>query len=820
MNRKFLSLALSLICPATALASGLNHVRFLVVDPISHLPVAGYVLLEQQELRGLLLTSAVHLGETVAVDPTHMAVTDFAGATVITIPLGTTVTLSQENPIKSFTIRVTATRIRPNAPPIASAGTSRTRAEIQKFVNTTQADTRQLTKGQAGVAEDSAGQQHVRGEHTSITYVVDGVPLPDTLSGHQGSVVVPSTIETLDIITGGFAPEFGGQTAAVLNVTTLPNLAKPRQELTLQGGSYDARNGDLSLIGPLGAHANYVIDLNGNRTENLEEPPQPDQQTAHNAGSSLSAFSKFRFTPNSRDALSLTLSASPDQLQVANRTGLSSKFASAGEGFGFQGLRNADGSRPDVTTDNQSAPGAQTSVIGSQQAVGQDITQRDTTEFGTLNFTHKIDAHKQLQFAVTVLHSGQDTTNHNPRVDVLNLPVDNSIEYNPNAARNVHHLQGVGSYSLDVTRHRLKFGIQVDGQNGAESYRIEPASQLALNALVALDPQLAPAGTVDPHQLDVDGNPVFTPSSAQTPTVNVSRKATYSAFFAQDTWTLGHLVANYGVRYDKFDQTQTFGNSGGSSQKLNATEWSPRLNFQYALDSLTQLRWSYNHLFNTPPIAQGALVGQAIQPEIVDQYDIGLTHKLSKIQSVSIAYYVKQINNQVDVGLLIPGSQIGLYSGVSLAKGGVHGLELSYDFSSRGGVGWDGYLNYTYSAAKPNGVDNTGANVPDFNDHDQRQTVGFGLAYTLKSGASASLTIQHGSGLASSIVPPSPYRTPRTQADLRFSTGDKLLNGHGGLSLDIQNAFDSREVINFQSGFSGTRFQQARRILLSANYRF
>ena len=820
MNRKILTLALSLVCPSVVFANGLEHVRFVVVEPLTRRPIAGYILVEQSNLSALLLTSNLHAGETPAIDLISMTATQTEGSTVVTIPIGTTITLQQQRPIKTITIRVTATRIRPNAPPIASAGTSRTREEIQKFVNTTQADTRQLTKGQAGVTEDSAGQQHVRGEHTAITYVVDGVPLPDTLSGHQGSVVVPSTIETLDIITGGFAPEFGGQTAAVLNVSTLPNLPKAREDLTVQSGSFRARNGDFTAIGPIGKKANYVIDLNGNRTDNEEEPPQPDNQTAHNAGSSLSAFSKFRYAPNSRDSLSLTISASPNQLEVANRTGLPAKFSSSGQGFGLGGLRNADGTRPDVTADNASALGAEKILLGSQQQVGQDITQRDSTEFGTLNYSRKINAHDQAQFALTVLHSGQDTTNHNPSVNVLNLPVDNSIEFNPEAARNIHHLQGVGSYSAIRPNHKMKFGFLIDGQAGAESYRIEPASQLALDTVADLDPKLAPAGTSDPKILDVNGHPVFTPTSGQTPTSHVQRKGTYSAYYAQDTWTSGRLVTNYGLRLDRFEQTQTNSAPGSIDQHVNANEWSPRLNFQYSLDAITQLRWSYNHLFNTPPLAQGALVGLSIQPEIVDQYDIGLTHKLSKTQSVGIAYYVKQIKDQVDVGLLIPGSQIGLYSGVSLARGGVHGLELSYDFSSRGGVGWDGYLNYTYSAAKPNGVDNTGANVPDYNDHDQRQTVGFGLAYTLKSGASASVTIQHGSGLASSILPPSIFRTPRTQVDFRISTGDHLLNGRGGFSIEIQNLTDSREVINYQSAFSGTRFQQARRILLSANIRF
>ena len=82
---------------------------------------------------------------------------------------------------------------------------------------------------------------------------------------------------------------------------------------------------------------------------------------------------------------------------------------------------------------------------------------------------------------------------------------------------------------------------------------------------------------------------------------------------------------------------------------------------------------------------------------------------------------------------------------VNLQFGGVHGFEFAYEFSSPKprGEGWDAYVNYTYSTARPNGVDNTGAPVPEFNDHDQRNTVGFGVSYSWKSGASAGICLRH-----------------------------------------------------------------------------
>lgn len=813
-NLRLLSLATVLAAVPCAYAHGLNHVCFVVVDPITRKPIEGRVMVRDAAgQQAELISSYGRLGctesfNTVAWLPDTQ--TD-GNSTVITIPAGTDVTIQQKDqlPTKEIVIHVTATRLKPKAPASASS-TTRDNGDLKKFGGGggTGNDNNKLTKGQAGVAEDSAGQAHVRGEHSEIAYVVDGVPLPDTLSGRQGSIVVQSTIQTLEMITGGFAPEFGGQTAAVLNITTLADIKKQRWDYSLNGGSFNTYSGELTAISPLGKKANVVVNVSSNRSSNAQESPQPDNQTAHNEGSAQSYFTKLRLTPNTKDALTVTLSNNPDSLQIANRTGLPASFASAGQGYGLFGLRNADGTRPDVNAGNSGLLGAATVVLPSQQVAGQDINQSEVSEFATLNYHRQISKTESAQLAFTLLHSGQDVTNRNPAVDLNNLPVDNSIEFSPTAIRNVHHFQVSGSWDAKKGSHQLKAGFLLDSQSGSESYRIEPGSQLALDALAALAPSLAPAGTTN-GELDINGNPVFT-ATGPVPALNVQRTGSYKAAYIQDTYKIGKWTANYGLRGDWYTQEQNLG-----QQNVNSFELSPRVNLQYQMDSKTDLRMAYNRLFNTPPLAQGAIIGDPIRPEILNQYDIAIAKKLSPTQSVTLAYYYKDISNQVDTGLLIPGSQIGLYSAVNLQFGGVHGVEFSYDISAPKGIGWDAYFHYSLSAAKPNGVDNTGEPVDEFNDHDQRHTIGIGAAYTWKSGATFAATIDYGSGLASSIVPPSDGRTARTQVDLHYTSGDRLFKGRGGLAFDVSNLFDDRTVINFQSAFSGTRFQQGRRIGLS-----
>jgi len=837
-NTALASLVL-LAAPALAHAGGLDRVQFVVVDRVTRLPIMDAQVTIEDADGGHLSRrlSAAPYSETF--NTRHWRLEPGIGGekpTLITIPLGTTVSLigqaqpvgpgSQQPPVAEIHIVVRAARLQTTKSGPTTSATTIDSAAIQRKAGGSE-NLNKVLEGNGGVAADSAGQLHVRGEHADISYVVDGVGLPDTLSGRQNSVVVPSTIRSLEFITGAFAPEFGQQTAAILNIDTVPGAPHSRSSVSVEAGSFDTTNGDFTTSGPLGKYAGYVVDLSATRTRNAQEPQQPDVQTAHNAGSDISEFGKLRFATSRRDTLNLTLSRSPGTLEIGNRTGLPSNFEFAGQGYGFQGLRNANGSRPDATLVNPTGLGADNLPLLSQQGAGMDITQREISEFGTLSWRRELSAHDTGLFAVTFLHSGQDIHNHNPAVDLLNLPVDNSIEYNPTAARNVHHVQIMSSVTSTVKAHQFKAGFTVDDQNGSETYNLVPGSQLALDALAALSPGLAPSGVVltdgqGNAVTDVNGNPVYRANSNTSPTLLVHRSGFYRAAYLQDTWHESRkFTINYGLRGDWYKQSQDLG-----QPTVDVKTISPRLNFSYNPDPKTAFRWSYNKLFNTPPLAQGAVVGQPIQPEILDQYDISVDREIGGRtgpgQKLHLAYYIKDIRNQVDTGLLIPGSQIGIYSAVNLEIGGVHGIEFGYDLTPPKGrnYGFDASFNYSYSIARPNGKDNTGADVPDFNDHDQRNTLNLDLGYTWRSGMNASFSITHGSGLASSPIPPSVERVPRTQIDLRFATGPRLFKGRGGVGVSVENLLDDRTVINFQSAFSGTRFQEARRILFNANLSF
>lgn len=698
-----------------------------------------------------------------------------------------------------------------------------------------------------GVALDSNNQAHVRGEHTQTSIYLGGFQLGSALVGRFGPLIAPDALQSADVQTGAYAPEYGSETAAIVNTTVRRGTITPQYSLSGGGGQFGTAQSFFSLSGQTGAPVSgvkpapgarperkfaYFFNATGRRTNDALEPPQPQDQSAHNTANAESYLGRFDFVPTQKDTFTLTLNAAPATTEVANRTGLPDRYAPVGQGYGYGGALSRAGAQSLAGTQGFTA-----SNVGlTQQQANQNVNQRDNNDFGVLQYRHTFSDRLTSLISVGGARSKLDVTNRNPGLyqsipgDLFASRQDDPVEFSPNINRNGKHGQLEGSLTYALTAHTVKFGLSTDEQRGNESYNLIPGSQAALNALYNSAPELAPAGTVqldangDPA-LDANGNTIYLLNAgASAPNVSINRRGYYRAAYVQDTWKVtSKLTANYGLRYDSFQRRENVigAASGESSSQLKKNFLGPRANLSYALQPSVVLRASYNRLFIQPPLSEGGTVGQQIQPETLNQYEISGEKQFQGRQSVKLAYYYKQIRNQLDIALLVPGSQIGVYSAVNLAHDGVHGLELSYNLNPRAGVGLGSYVSLARAVARFN----DGGQV-DFNDHDQRYTLASGLNYTLKSGALAGVNVFYGSGTASSAVGDggvfgfSGKRTARTRVDLRLSTSPRLIRGVGGLTLDVENVFNNRSLINFNSDFSGTRFQQGRRIVVSANLPF
>lgn len=960
----------ALVCALPARADVVGRLRIVVKNADTEKPVSGAVVTVKD-------LANVRPDTTLSPDPTSGEVTTdpletraFAVSVAapgfetfqqnVTVVADTTADVEALLEPVEKTIRITGQRTTPRQRTTTNS-TTRDAGFIARFpvASGNPQQLQGIIAATPGVALDSNNQAHPRGEHTQTSIYIGGFQLPGALAGRFGPLIAPDALDSIEVQTGAYAPEYGSETAAILNTTIKQGPIHRVFSLNGGVGGFDTRQGSLSFGGQFGAPllsgpragssaatgastANtvppaavlngpgdtitgnvgaqnsatnplpapapgtsvspvpgtnggvtlgtdgtatpsdngtggtsagavgndaageavnngastnggtftnnaapsatgaqtapregevarkfrYFFNTTTRSTDNALELPQPDNQTAHNKGDAQSYIGRFDYLPSSRDTFTLTLNQAPGKTQVANRTGLSDKYAGVGQGYGYAGAV----SRADAISSGNPL------LAETQDEAGQDIDQKDRNRFGILQYRHSFSDKLTSLFSVGGANSRLDVTNNNPSIyqDITTLGdrPDAAVEFSPTVSRRGRNAQVEGSLTYAARSHTLKAGFQNDQQHGNESYNLIPGSQLALNALFSSAPQLAgflgdgDSGNLGTPQvdangdavLDANGNQVYLLNSGTTalPTVTQKRSGYYRAAYVQDTWRVSpRFTANYGLRFDSFQRTEQ---SGDDDFSIKKNFLGPRVNLSYALPGGFIARGSYNRLFIQPPVTQGATVGSFAQPETLNQYETSLEKQLSRRSSAKLSYYYKQIHNQLDIALLVPGSQIGIYSAVNLAHSQVHGLELSYDLAPRNGVGLGGFLAAARSVAKFDDPDEGSG----FNDHDQRYTVSAGTDYTFKNGASAALTGYYGSGTASSAIDGgidsvfTGNRQSRTFVNTRLSTGPKLFAGHGGLNLDIENIFDNRALINFGSDFSGTRFQQGRRVVLSA----
>jgi hypothetical protein len=89
-----------------------------------------------------------------------------------------------------------------------------------------------------GVAQDSFGQIHVRGEHANVQFRINGVQLPEGLSVF-GQALETRLANSISLLTGALPAQYGFQTAGVLGIQTKTGLTNPGFLLSMYGGSFN-----------------------------------------------------------------------------------------------------------------------------------------------------------------------------------------------------------------------------------------------------------------------------------------------------------------------------------------------------------------------------------------------------------------------------------------------------------------------------------------------------------------------------------------------------------------------------------------------------
>ncbi len=666
-------------------------------------------------------------------------------------------------PVDADEIVVTARRLNEARasiqPQLGASVYSITNEAIQAMPGGDSAPLDQVILQAPGVAEDSYGQIHVRGEHNGLQFRLNGVILPEGLSVFS-QALNPKLADKVDLITGALPAQYGLRTAGIVDITTKSNLSNGG-EIGIYGGSQNKINPSGDIHGASGSFS-YFLTVNYLQDNLGIESPDGSANPLHDNTRQFQAFAYLEDILDAQSRIALIAGTSDQTFQIPDLNG----------GEPQLGLSVGDPS------------GAPTPYPS------QDLneSQRENTQFAALSYLRD-----QGKFTGQIsLFARYSTLKFTP--DPLGDLLYNGVSQTADKTDTASGLQAEGVYRLTNT-HTLRGGaiIEIDRSTS------QTLSQV-LQTLGATDIQV--------------GGPPYEPMSIVDDGAKTAK--TFSVY-AQDEWKiLSSLTFNYGLRFDQFDgyrdenqvspranlvwlPTPTTTLHAGYSRyfspppfELVGQETVTRFNNTSAASPVTQ---------DTTPYAERA-----------NYYDVGLSQVIARHFTLGLDSYYKTDKDLIDEGqfgapiILTPFNYAsGRQYGIEFTTNYNHGpLSIYTNFAAQSAKGKDIISSqFNFSAADLAYIATTAINL----DHSATYTASAGGSY-LWRGTRAGFDLLYGSGLRADMQLPGGGDIPNGEqlpgyVQVNFALSHRFTATPGGATvvrLDLINAFDKLIEIRNGSG--------------------
>jgi outer membrane receptor for ferrienterochelin and colicin len=622
----------------------------------------------------------------------------------------------------------------------------------------------QLILRAPGVAQDSAtnGDLHVRGEHANLQYRINGVLLPEGISGF-GLELDPHFVENMAFVTGSLPAQYGFRTAGVVDIETRNGGAETGGDVEVNGGSYDTFHPSFGCGGSMG-NSHYFVDGSYDRNGLGIENPTSSSKPIHDTTDQYKTFVYLSHILDATSRISFIGSGSYSNFQVPNTPGLPAGTAPGGNRWNStQGPATFDSSALNERQNEQNYYG----VATYQKSAGE------------LNF----------QFSVLGRNSG--------------------VHFEPDPVGDLY-FNGVAS---NVKKNLSSGGLQTDASYLAGDQHTIRGGAIWLNEWVSAD------STTTVFNLDANGNPV----GKAFPIVDDHKLyGAFSGLYLQDEWKVcPALTLNYGTRLDVFNSS--FDDEHQLSPRLNfivQPTSSTTLHAGYARyftpPPVENVSGNSVALFDPTSNAAASDQDNPVKAERSNYFDAGISQKLAPGWQAGVDAYYKQAKNQLDDGLF---GQTLILSAFNYAKGKVYGVEFTTSYAAGG---FSGYANLAYSVAR--GKDWSSAqflfdpgdlayvqNHWIYLDHDQRLSGTAGTAYAWNDSfgpARAYVDVIYGTGLRTDATAPDGSNIPNggsvpSYATINIGTEQTFKIGAGQTvkaRLDVVNLADKKYELRDGSG--------------------
>ncbi|HZT55525.1 MAG TPA: TonB-dependent receptor [Burkholderiaceae bacterium] len=179
-----------------------------------------------------------------------------------------------------------------------------------------------------GVVGDSYGQLHVRGDHGNLQYRINGVVIPEAISGF-GQALDTRFADSVNVLTGALPAQYGYRTAGVVDIATKGTDLANAGSVDLVLGSRGHREASANIGGSAG-DLQYFVTGSILRNDIGIENPSAENNAIHDRTRQTKGFAYLSYLLGEGSRVSLMLGTAQSRFQIPNLTGESPRFSVAG----------------------------------------------------------------------------------------------------------------------------------------------------------------------------------------------------------------------------------------------------------------------------------------------------------------------------------------------------------------------------------------------------------------------------------------------------------------------------------------------------------
>lgn len=645
------------------------------------------------------------------------------------------------------------------ASPVRKAGTDVTLDAVQLNRTPAAGSFPNLLIQLPGAARGANGVVHVNGDHGDITYIVDGVSIPQELNRNIGTEFNANDVAFMDVLEGAYPAQYGDRFAAVLNVNTRSSVGAPGFTGQADFGSFGTVDTSIGYQSRLGS-GSLVTAFRNSMAQRGLDPPNPN--SPHNNASDANQFVRYTL-PQGNDYLNLTLSHAYQTYQIPT---------------------DITGGQPPSSDDNETQDDLFT-AIQERHAIGD----RGALSYG-LGYKHS-----------HILDFG-DPANDWTYGENLWLVNGGSPTDCKNALNIPNYANGTCAYSLFGDRVAVDYKFNVDESLAAANHQIGwgaayDVAHIEKDFAITLQP----------------GNflaPIFTPLTPNAPysvADNAPNIGHSDAAYIQDAWRMGSLYElDFGIRDDEFQLSS-------AEFSRSFSQVSPRVKVMRVLGARSSVYAYFGRFFtpfsfeNVSPTAaqilnlplQRQVAVFDLKPQRDSNYEIG-GHL--PVGTADLGLRVMQ----KDATDLIDDTQVGvtlLHQDINYQQGRIATQSAYYQLPLPRQGRFYFAVNHTYSVNK--GCE-TQLLAPCFGsstdwtpaDHEQRWGSTTGVLLNDRRDGWFSIDAEYGTGLSSAACPTGTpgfcKYTPHTTFDLERGVA---LNPQTHLVMRVRNLLNDEYRITY-----------------------